>query len=119
MCIRDSVYDTNLESRTWRAYILRMPSLCGRSSDGHVIHRWSDNNGNHWAVSYTHLDVYKRQIWKSILQQTIFSVLRCAEMHIPSIAADLKSAARLATLSDVYKRQAFLSYQIVSSIFSG
>lgn len=42
------VYDTNLEARTWRAYILRMPSLCGRSSDGHVIHRWSDNNGNHW-----------------------------------------------------------------------
>lgn len=40
-----------------------------------------------------------RSIWKSILQQTIFSVLRCAEMHIPSIAADLKSAARLATLS--------------------
>ena len=32
------VYDTNLEARTWRAYILRMPSLCGRSSDGHVIH---------------------------------------------------------------------------------
>lgn len=43
------IYDTKLDARTWRAYILRMPNLRGRSSDGHIIHRWSDNIGNHWV----------------------------------------------------------------------
>jgi hypothetical protein len=43
------VYDTQLNTKTWRAYILRMPSLCGRSGDGHSVHRWSDANGNYWV----------------------------------------------------------------------
>ena len=33
----------------WRAYIIRMPSLNGRSPDCHMTHRYSDSNGNYWV----------------------------------------------------------------------
>ena len=33
----------------WRAYIVRMPSLNGRSGDLHSTHRYSDSNGNYWV----------------------------------------------------------------------
>lgn len=33
----------------WRAYIIRMPSLNGRSPDCHLTHRYSDSNGNYWV----------------------------------------------------------------------
>lgn len=36
-------------NRGWRAYILRMPSLCGRPSSLHVTHRLKDVNNRHFV----------------------------------------------------------------------
>lgn len=33
----------------WRAYIIRMPPLNGRSGDLHMTHRYSDSDGNYWV----------------------------------------------------------------------
>ena len=33
----------------WRAYIIRTPSLNGKSGDCHLTHRYSDGNGNYWV----------------------------------------------------------------------
>lgn len=33
----------------WRAYIVRMPSLNGRSPNLHLTHRYTDSNGNYWV----------------------------------------------------------------------
>lgn len=33
----------------WRAYIIRTPSLNGKSGDPHLTHRYSDGNGNYWV----------------------------------------------------------------------
>lgn len=33
----------------WRAYIIRTPSLNGKSPDAHLTHRYSDGNGNYWV----------------------------------------------------------------------
>lgn len=43
------VYDSQFGKITWRAYILRMPSLRGRNSDAHTTHRWHDSNNNYWV----------------------------------------------------------------------
>lgn len=33
----------------WRAYIIRMPPLNGKSASTHLTHRYSDGNGNYWV----------------------------------------------------------------------
>ena len=59
-----------------RAYILRMPSLCGRPSDGHTTHRWSDADGNHWVcwdspvTSLTEMQSVSR-LWADSVQEYI------------------------------------------------
>lgn len=70
------VYDNNIHANTWRAYILRMPSLGGRPSDGHSTHRWSDANGNHWVcwdspiTSLTEMQSVSR-LWADSVQEYI------------------------------------------------
>ena len=34
---------------------------CDYIATGHYVQRWQDENGRWGPVSYTHLDVYKRQ----------------------------------------------------------
>lgn len=70
------VYDGSLHAYTWRACILRMPSLCGRPSDGHTTHRWSDADGNHWVcwdspvTSLTEMQSVSR-LWADSVQEYI------------------------------------------------
>ena len=70
------VYDGTLHAYTWRACILRMPSLCGRPSDGHTTHRWSDADGNHWVcwdspvTSLTEMQSVSR-LWADSVQEYI------------------------------------------------
>ena len=70
------VYDNNVHANTWRAYILRMPSLGNRPSDGHSTHRWSDANGNHWVCwdspisSLTEMQSVSR-LWADSVQEYI------------------------------------------------
>lgn len=70
------VYDAQLSAYTWRAYILRMPDLCGRPSDGHSTHRWNDGAGNHWIcwdsplTSLSEIQSVSR-VWADSLQEYI------------------------------------------------
>lgn len=70
------VYDPQLNAHTWRAYILRMPDLCGRPSDGHSTHRWNDEAGNHWIcwdsplTSLSEIQSVSR-VWADSLQEYI------------------------------------------------
>ena len=43
------VYDSNLQKYTWRAYIIKMPSLCGRDPNLHKTHRFTNGNGQYWV----------------------------------------------------------------------
>ena len=42
-------YDPRYGKYCWRAYIIRMPSLCGRSADLHKTHRFRNEHGEHWV----------------------------------------------------------------------
>lgn len=52
------------------------PSLCGRPSDGHTTHRWSDADGNHWVcwdspvTSLTEMQSVSR-LWADSVQEYI------------------------------------------------
>ena len=43
------VYDSNFQKYCWRAYIVRMPSLCGRDPDLHKTHRFTNGSGQYWV----------------------------------------------------------------------
>ena len=38
----------------WRAYIIRTPSLNGKSGNPHLTHRYTDGNGNYWVCREPH-----------------------------------------------------------------
>lgn len=70
------VYDDQFNAYSWRAYILRMPSLCGRNDDGRITHRWSDGNGNFWVCwdravnSLEEMQTISR-VWANSIQEYI------------------------------------------------
>lgn len=70
------VYDTSFGANTWRAYIVRMPSLRGRPNDGHSTHHWSDADGNWWICwdrALTDLSEIQSvsRIWADSIQEYI------------------------------------------------
>ena len=67
-----------------------------RYNDAHGIHQWNPD-----AVSYTHLDVYKRQHNGHINQ----SIMKRERYNIDDLMSQIRSKD-LCTPEDVYKRQA-------------
>lgn len=75
---KDCEYRFNYKKvgNTWRAYILRMPSLCGRDSDLHKTHRFTDGHGTYWVCWDTPVDSLKdmqtiSRVWANNVQEYI------------------------------------------------
>lgn len=75
---RDCEYRFNYkrENGSWRAYIVRMPSLCGRSGDLHTTHRFTDNRGRYWVCWDTPVTSLKdmqtiSRVWANSIQEYI------------------------------------------------
>ena len=61
---------------SWRAYILRMPSLCGRDGDLHKTHRFTDGHGTYWVCWDTPVNSLKdmqtiSRVWANSVQEYI------------------------------------------------
>lgn len=72
------VYDSSFQKYSWRAYILKMPSLSGRDPDLHKTHRFTDGNGYHWVCWDSPVDSLKdmqtiSRVWADSLQEYIAS----------------------------------------------
>lgn len=70
------VYDTVLNAYTWRAYIIRMPDLCGRDPDLHKTHRWRNGAGQYWVCWDSVLPTLKdiqsvSRVWADAIQEYI------------------------------------------------
>lgn len=70
------VYDSNFQKYCWRAYIVRMPSLCGRDPDLHKTHRFTNGSGQHWVCWDSPVDTLKgmqaiSRVWADSLQEYI------------------------------------------------
>ena len=70
------VFDNDFGSETWRAYIIRMPSLRGRDPDGHITHRWHDKDDNYWVCWDRPVSTLKEmqtisKIWADSVQEYI------------------------------------------------
>ena len=75
---KDCEYRFNYKKvgNTWRAYILRMPSLCGRDSDLHKTHRFTDGHGTYWVCWDTPVNSLKdmqaiSRVWANSVQEYI------------------------------------------------
>lgn len=60
---------------SWRAYILRMPDLCGRNAGGGITHRLYDN-GQHYICWNTRVATLKEmqtisRVWADSIQEYI------------------------------------------------
>lgn len=61
---------------SWRAYILRMPSLCGRDGDLHKTHRFTDGHGSYWVCWDSPVNSLKdmqaiSRVWANSVQEYI------------------------------------------------
>lgn len=61
---------------SWRAYILRMPSLCGRDGDLHKTHRLTDGHGSYWVCWDSPVNSLKdmqaiSRVWANSVQEYI------------------------------------------------
>lgn len=70
------VYDSSFGEYSWRAYILRMPSLAGRDPDLHKTHRWTDGNGHYWVCWDSPVNTLKdmqaiSRVWADSVQEYI------------------------------------------------
>ena len=70
------VYDSKFEKYCWRAYIVRMPSLCGRDPDLHKTHRFTNGNGQCWVCWDSPVNSLKdmqaiSRVWADSLQEYI------------------------------------------------
>lgn len=70
------VYDSNLQKYTWRAYIIRMPSLCGRDANLHKTHRFTNGNGQYWVCWDSAVNSLKdmqaiSRVWADSIQEYI------------------------------------------------
>lgn len=72
------VYDSSFQKYSWRAYILKMPSLSGRDPDLHKTHRFTDGNGHYWVCWDSPVNSLKdmqtiSRVWADSLQEYIAS----------------------------------------------
>lgn len=70
------VYDSNFQKHCWRAYIVRMPSLCGRDPDLHKTHRFTNGSGQYWVCWDSPVNTLKdmqaiSRVWADSLQEYI------------------------------------------------
>lgn len=70
------VYDTQFQKYCWRAYIVRMPSLCGRDPDLHKTHRFTNGSGQYWVCWDSPVNTLKdmqaiSRVWADSLQEYI------------------------------------------------
>ena len=70
------VYDSNLQKYTWRAYIVKMPSLCGRDPNLHKTHRFTNGNGQYWVCWDSPVNTLKdmqaiSRVWADSVQEYI------------------------------------------------
>lgn len=75
---RDCEYRFNYKKvgGSWRAYILRMPSLCGRDGDLHKTHRFTDGHGAYWVCWDSPVNSLKdmqaiSRVWANSVQEYI------------------------------------------------
>lgn len=75
---RDCEYRFNYKKvdGSWRAYILRMPSLSGRDGDLHTTHRFTDGHGTYWVCWDTPVSSLKdmqtiSRVWANNVQEYI------------------------------------------------
>ena len=105
MCIRDSrigvdvmTTETTCLSSIWRTddQVKEFYEIHGRTGD------FEELNPGYMTVSYTHLDVYKRQVFRSLLCSLSQGLL--FHQNLPVHAAHSHRAVSYTHL-DVYKRQ--------------
>lgn len=70
------VYDSNFQTYTWRAYIVKMPSLCGRDQNLHKTHRFTNGNGQYWVCWDSPVNTLKdmqaiSRVWADSVQEYI------------------------------------------------
>ncbi len=70
------MYDTSFQKYCWRAYIVRMPSLCGRDPDLHKTHRFTNGSGQYWVCWDSPVNTLKdmqtiSRVWADSLQEYI------------------------------------------------
>lgn len=70
------VFDSNLRKQTWRAYIIRMPSLGGRDPSLHKTHRFTNGTGVYWVCWDSAVESLKdiqtiSRVWADALQEYI------------------------------------------------
>lgn len=75
---RDCEYRFNYKKvgGSWRAYILRMPGLCGRDGDLHKTHRFTDGHGAYWVCWDSPVNSLKdmqaiSRVWANSVQEYI------------------------------------------------
>ena len=69
-------YDSKFQKYCWRAYIIRMPSLCGRDPDLHKTHRFTNGSGQYWVCWDSPVNTLKdmqaiSRVWADSLQEYI------------------------------------------------
>ena len=70
------VYDSQFGKYSWRAYIVRIPSLRGRDSSLHITHRLTDGNGTYWVCWDSAVDTLNdmqiiSRFWADSIQEYI------------------------------------------------
>lgn len=70
------VYDSNFQKYCWRAYIVRMPSLCGRDPDLHKTHRFTNGSSQYWVCWDSPVNTLKdmqniSRFWADSIQEYI------------------------------------------------
>lgn len=70
------VFDSNLQKQTWRAYIIRMPSLGSRDPSLHKTHRFTNGTGVYWVCWDSAVESLKdmqtiSRVWADSLQEYI------------------------------------------------
>ncbi len=72
---REYRFDFRLVNNSWRAYILKMPSLRGRDASGYVTHRLFDNGKPYicWNTSISSLKDMQNvaRVWADSIQEYI------------------------------------------------